>query len=1178
MNRAVLLVCVAGLLIGSSSVTAQARTVSVKGVVTDSVGRAAAGAAIVARVAQERWTATADAEGRFIIAVPAGTRDVVLEVRAIGMRPRVMTVRPDVELTIRLQSVFTQLSAVGVLASPRERPARSEEALASDPLSVEQMIGFGGVGVTDQGQVAAMAAAVPGVTAVEGSDIREPAFSTLGLPPDQNVVRIDGLRVRTAALPRDVESANRLSNALYDPTRGGFSAAQFAIRTLPGRVVPAGSLHMTLDAPQLQVAEPLNRSFQQQPRDFMVSGVLSGPIGSNRATYLVSGQLQDRVTPVVSLFDASPSEFSAVALDPDSAGALTSFLRSSGLGAAGTSGPNRRRADNVFVRFDGPKSTRSVTTVEAFALRRSTSRLLSGVGSTPDNGAMASTSSVNIVVGNAHYGANNELLEVWLGATRDMTAFRPLSVAPGSRVLMTADALQQEPRAVSIGGSGAVPQSATFSSFQGFGRRTWFTVENRHRLTFGGDFDLDAGSQFWGGASNGVYTFPSFAAFAARTPALYTRQLQPVEGTGRVLNAGIGVSDEWRIMRTVRLRYGVRGEIGRVLSANQQMLPDDALLSPRVAMSWTYGRRTLAAGPLFPATPVGVVTVGSGLFRDALHADVLTAAGASSAQTLACAGGGPIPASELSDPGLSSLCSVAGAQVVSAPNSAMYDPGFRAPRSWRSSASWSAAVVPYIATSVEVLFSLDRRQPSVVDDNLRHDAVAVLAAEENRPIYADWNDPLFTPPITQSRVDAARGAILRYGAGGLSQTRQLSVSIAPRLPSTGFAWGLVYVRRDVQLRGNGFSTTTRGDPRVWETARSPFDIPHQFAGSIASRISGALFATLYGRLNSGAPYSPVVDADVNGDRRANDRAFVFDPVTGPLALRAGMETLLASAPASARRCLQHQIGTIAGPSSCRRPWTSDLTLQVGINPRSIGLPERAYLSLGITNALDALDRAVSPRERRLGAVPAPDPVLLFVRGFNASTQAFDYEINPRFGHTTGRGFLARPPLRFTLELRVAAGRGPAREIGRAIIGKPATDRPGASLVDLRRRLAESSFNLAAVVLLLKDSIGLSQEQVRRIESVQTWYPAALDSAVAAFAERLVNLPARYDDVAAMAEISGAQHAAYRVLLRTGELLAEVLTPAQRVRLPTIVNVILDRDSGRLLRPVQGVGFGRTIFR
>ncbi len=121
-------------------------------------------------------------------------------------------------------------------------------------------------------------------------------------------------------------------------------------------------------------------------------------------------------------------------------------------------------------------------------------------------------------------------------------------------------------------------------------------------------------------------------------------------------------------------------------------------------------------------------------------------------------------------------------------------------------------------------------------------------------------------------------------------------------------------------------------------------------------------------LYSGSAYTPVVGNDINGDGRANDRAFIPNPATTTdTALRSQFATLLAAAPRTARNCLQAQLGAIAGAGSCRGPWEARLDLNMGIQgPAKGGAPARLRLSATVLNAGAGLVRLLGLGDTPLG--------------------------------------------------------------------------------------------------------------------------------------------------------------------------------------------------------------------
>src|SRR5207302_134867 len=112
----------------------------------------------------------------------------------------------------------------------------------------------------------------------------------------------------------------------------------------------------------------------------------------------------------------------------------------------------------------------------------------------------------------------------------------------------------------------------------------------------------------------------------------------------------------------------------------------------------------------------------------------------------------------------------------------------------------------------------------------------------------------------------------------------------------------------------GFAApTTAADPNVPEWATSDLERRHAVLTTLTYPLSDALEIGAIGRLLSGAPFTPLVGSDMNGDGARNDRAFLFDPVTASdTAVASGMRALLASASSGVR-------GSCTCGASTRRP-------------------------------------------------------------------------------------------------------------------------------------------------------------------------------------------------------------------------------------------------------------------
>src|SRR2546422_8719253 len=203
----------------------------------------------------------------------------------------------------------------------------------------------------------------------------------------------------------------------------------------------------------------------------------------------------------------------------------------------------------------------------------------------------------------------------------------------------------------------------------------------------------------------------------------------------------------------------------------------------------------------------------------------------------------------------------------------------------------------------------------------------------------------------------------------------------------------------------GFAApTTAGDPNAREWATSALERRHSLLATVTYPVSGALEVTALGRLTSGVPFTPLVGSDINGDGARNDRAFVFDPATASdSSVATGMRALLATAPPAVPDCLGRQLGHVAGRNSCTGPWQPALDFQINWRPASFGRARRLTVSLLTVNLLGGLDQWLhgAANLRGWGFAAAPDPVLLYVRGFDPVAQRFSYGVNGRFGATAG---------------------------------------------------------------------------------------------------------------------------------------------------------------------------------
>ena len=191
-----------------------------------------------------------------------------------------------------------------------------------------------------------MAATLPGITLIPGADGAANGFSVLGLGADQNNITLNGLNFNGTDLPRDATQQTRVTTSTFDPSRGGFSGAQIALRTNSGSNYVTRSLHQTVDAPTLQYTDAVGRSLGQQFTNLQLSGSAAGPIQLDKAFYSFSWQLGRRSSNLSDLLNADPLAFERVGVSSDSVQRLITMLNAAGIPLTSSAIPSGKLSQN----------------------------------------------------------------------------------------------------------------------------------------------------------------------------------------------------------------------------------------------------------------------------------------------------------------------------------------------------------------------------------------------------------------------------------------------------------------------------------------------------------------------------------------------------------------------------------------------------------------------------------------------------------------------------------------------------------------------------------------------------------------------------------------------------------------------------------------------------------------
>ena len=298
-----------------------------------------------------------------------------------------------------------------------------------------------------------------------------------------------------------------------------------------------------------------------------------------------------------------------------------------------------------------------------------------------------------------------------------------------------------------------------------------------------------------------------------------------------------------------------------------------------------------------------------------------------------------------------------------------------------------------------------------------------------------------------SRLHPQYGQVLSLNSNLQSDTRQVTAS-ANGFTDRGILYSLAYtysrVRDQSSFSGGsavyGFaSPTTAGNPNVQPFGTSDLQREHQFVGTFTYPVTPLVELTAIAQVNSGAPYSPIVNGDVNGDGVSrNDRAFVFDPgnpLTDP-SVASAMRTLLdhgsrphsGLSPVAARpgRLSQQLLRSLDGVAELAGEHPAE---RIGARPPPHDL------------------RAVAEHtDRTRSAVPRPEPSrragdspphlirhCSSITGFNPGTNEYKYVVNTHFGRASSYQAYGQPFL-FVIGGRLNVGPGDAEQQLRGFLG------------------------------------------------------------------------------------------------------------------------------------------------
>lgn len=1148
-------------------------------------------------------TAKTGKDGRFTIVVVNGEGDYWIDLTKVGYSARRYEVRRigDEEVLLanaRMSDAAAKLGAVEVVAR-RERQNPPRSPTDPDAGGGDRDLSTAIVSVGQEGNLAAMASGMAGFQMIPGLDGASDAFSALGLSGDQNNTTFAGLGSGVTALPPDILATTSIRPYPFDVSVGGFSGAQVSIQSLPGTNFSRRAMSSAGIAPPTEFGTDEAVAQGQQFTSLRLGGNAAGPIVVDRAFYNVAYNAQRRFSDLQTILNTGPRGLISAGVAPDSVARLAGILDMQAIPTASAGVPGLRTIDvaqlsaNVDLMPSGSGAGHSFTIGGAGNVQRSTpvSRGSLLLGTATHTGE-TSFWGANATLTHSNYFGFGILSRTTLGLAASGSSTSPYAAIPEGNVRV-ASSLPDGTTSVKtlFFGGGAVESSLANQSVQFTNQLSWFSANNRHAFKLTASAMRDAFHSDVRPSRFGTFSYNSLADLEAGQPASFTRTLGFTARDGAQWSGAMSLGDSWRPTDGLQVQYGLRVDGNRfldrpgrndalfdVLHVDNTAVPNRVYLSPRIGMQWYYGRSPeIEYAPGSARPPRAVIHAGVGVFQNVAAAQFIAsaigAAGlATSTQSVACLGAA-IPAANwaafVSDqsaiPDRCADGSSGGVFSTRSPGVVYFDRGFRQPRSVRGAADWSGPILDNrFVLGVQTILTSGLAQQGQLDVNLDTTARFSLSAEGGRPVFAD---PAAIVPATGaiaiagSRVSPAYQHVWRTVSTFSVPSMQLSVNFKPVTANPRLRWEATYTRLDARESFSGF-TSTAGNPFAIERGPTLQRGRH----TVLLRwqdfpVLDVVYLSTFVQFLSGQRYTPMVAGDVNGDGLLNDRAFVADPATlADPTESASMRSLLATSAPSVRDCLTRSMNRLASRGSCRTPWTTNSAMLVKFNPQKIGLPKRASVTFVIQNTLALADLALhgSDRLRGWGQVIPPDQNLLFVRGFDADTRRFRYEVNQRFGSTRPQQSAVYAMPNVTLQLSFDIGVPRERQLltQRLDVGR---SREGTRLTPI----AFAQFGLASIpnpmllILRSSDSLGLSRAQADSLADLIKAFGAFADSVWLPFGREIAALPERYSAGDAFARYSAARARSIDYLIGLVPTVKAVLTPAQQRKLPPLVANYLD---------------------
>lgn len=1133
-----------------------------------------------------------------------------IQIRALGFSQENKTIsrRSPSRLLIndfQLRPVAKSLEGITVEGGgkrPKSGPG-SDKSIGGN----ERDIKDGSLFSLNPSDIASLVKNTPGVLYIPGENGKPGRFSMLGSSADENKTLLDGSQFEGLQLPADVIGKVSLASSSFDPGKGQFSGGLLSISTVSGSNIWSGKIGINGSGSRLTWSDP---NAERPARDIQrINSLWRGPIIKNKLFYIGAVDINRSYTNILSLQNIPNSVAHRYGIVRDTLQSVENALTSQEIPL---NWQNRRRqqATNSVSLFAKVNAIPTATSTASLSLIGNNS-VSQGLGVSQfmyASGARHSKNQSFQISGSASNYIGGFFNEYRISLVKTNSLNDPYLLIPQG--LVTVPTLYSDGRVgqarLAFGGTTEGPKKESFHGLELSSETSWITLNSKHKIKLAATVQSER-SKSVALTGPGVFQYHTLQDLRNGQPNEFSRTFSTNYQTAKLIKWALSLGDEWRPSELWRFEYGLRMDAAipgtnpqynsladSVFGIRTDRIPDFIGFSPRFGFSFGDGKgRSHDGGITYPGywdyvtedarqgakLPI-YINGGIGAFRGVPNrGSILSMIGstglASSLQQLRCIGTAtPVPdwLMYASNPESIPTSCVDGTTssvfATRSPDVQVYQGSYVPPMSWRASLNIMGVQMKGWDGMIYLDHVIGRNRSRRLDRNLVSAPFFTLANEASRPVYAPStaiieNSGLIAP--SASRIDSRFGQVTSLQSDLKSQTTQIIIGASKNKPLLDkFPLSLDYTWITTAETVGGMEAPTAGNPRDLNRTRATRPV-HTFSLSTAGRYKWMSVAVRLSYM-SGFAYTPLVDRDINGDGLQNDRAFIFDPVsTNDQAFSEQLAQLIDQSSSKTRKCLQKQMGQIAGLRSCQTEWRFHPDIAFGIeNPhRGIEFYDRLSFKVTTTNVMSAVTRLLGLSNSTFGRMseyPVIDSRLLYVEGFDPSNNSYRYKVNQQFGSDRSEHSVAsRAPFQILVGGEIRFGGLSRDRLIKEFGFVSSSGQPALTRDQLLNRLRQLTSNPMTELLVMSDSLELTETQITTLREAEIEFEERADLAYRPLLNALVAKKGRLSDSKVVEHLTPIRTNISSIMIELIRKVSPILTVQQKELIPEYIRVYVPKE-------------------